>query len=376
MKSHTRRSWLKQVLVLSAATPLSASLATLPAFASNSASPYPTVQPRALVFPRDFGAHPAFRTEWWYLTGWLDSGPQPIGFQVTFFRSRTRHPDDNPSRFAPQQLMFAHAALALPNEGALRHSQTSARVGPAGVSFETADTALQLSGWTLKRTPDDRYDIFTPADDFTLVIEATPASAPVLRGESGYSLKGPSAELASYYYSRPQMTVQATLTLKDVASNRQPSPQNLSGTAWFDHEWSSSLLMDGAVGWDWIGINLFDGGSLMGFRIRDAAGQTLFSEWDWRDAQGQRTPAKANADWVPFGSWRSPRSLIVYPEGFTLETPDQQWQLKTLMADQEVDARASTGGFYYEGAVELLENGQAIGRGYLELTGYGEPLRL
>jgi predicted secreted hydrolase len=68
--------------------------------------------------------------------------------------------------------------------------------------------------------------------------------------------------------------------------------------------------------------------------------------------------------------------LIVYPEGFTLKTPDQAWQLKTLMADQEVDARASTGGFYYEGAVELLDNGQAIGRGYLELTGYGEPLRL
>jgi len=372
MESHTRRLWLKQALILSATQPWAA----VPAFASNSASPYPTVQPQALVFPRDFGAHPAFRTEWWYLTGWLNASPQPIGFQITFFRSRTRHPDDNPSRFAPQQLMFAHAALALPNEGKLRHSQTSARVGPAGVAFETADTALQLSGWTLKRTPDDRYDIFIPADDFTLTIEATPAGAPVLRGESGYSLKGPSAELASYYYSRPQMPVQATLTLKDPASENRSAPQNLSGTAWFDHEWSSSLLMDGAVGWDWIGINLFDGGSLMGFRIRDAAGQTLFSEWDWRDAQGHRISAKANADWVPFGSWRSPRSLIVYPEGFTLKTPDQQWQLKTLMADQEVDARASTGGFYYEGAVELLENGQAIGRGYLELTGYGEPLRL
>ena len=33
---------------------------------------YPDVQPgAALRFPRDHGSHPAFRTEWWYVTGWL-----------------------------------------------------------------------------------------------------------------------------------------------------------------------------------------------------------------------------------------------------------------------------------------------------------------
>ena len=33
---------------------------------------YPAVAPRPLVFPRDHGSHPEYRTEWWYLTGWLD----------------------------------------------------------------------------------------------------------------------------------------------------------------------------------------------------------------------------------------------------------------------------------------------------------------
>jgi predicted secreted hydrolase len=31
---------------------------------------------------------------------------------------------------------------------------------------------------------------------------------------------------------------------------------------------------------------------------------------------------------------------------------------------------------YWEGAVRAASGGQSVGRGYLELTGYGEPLRL
>ena len=33
---------------------------------------YAAVKPdRALEFPADHGSHPDFRTEWWYVTGWL-----------------------------------------------------------------------------------------------------------------------------------------------------------------------------------------------------------------------------------------------------------------------------------------------------------------
>ncbi|HRO61669.1 MAG TPA: lipocalin-like domain-containing protein, partial [Burkholderiaceae bacterium] len=63
-------------------------------------------------FPRDHAAHPEYRTEWWYITGWLRAGDgEPFGMQLTFFRSRTRHSRDNPSRFSPTQLLFAHAAI-------------------------------------------------------------------------------------------------------------------------------------------------------------------------------------------------------------------------------------------------------------------------
>jgi len=385
MQSTARRLWMKRFMWLAAIPPIHTLTSTLAesASASPSSTPsYPAVYPRQLSFPRDFGAHPDYRTEWWYMTGWLGQGAQAIGFQVTFFRSRTLHPEDNPSRFAPRQLMFAHAALAIPAEGKLRHAEVAGRAGPAGATYDIADTGLQLAGWHLHRTAEDHYKLSIPTNDFNLSLEATPPKEPVLRGDGGYSLKGPSPELASYYYSRPQLQVSAQINLKslkgDVSSNVRSTEQRLSltGSAWFDHEWSSSLLMTGAVGWDWIGINLLDGSSLMAFRIRDAADKTLFSEWDWRDAQGNILEKHQDVSWEPVGQWRSPRSLVTYPASFKLRVAGREWVLQPLMADQEVDARASTGGFYYEGAVEIKENGKILGRGYLELAGYGAPLAL
>jgi predicted secreted hydrolase len=48
----------------------------------------PVVGGHTLLFPRDYGAHPEYRTEWWYATGRLMTAQgKHIGFQVTFFRS-------------------------------------------------------------------------------------------------------------------------------------------------------------------------------------------------------------------------------------------------------------------------------------------------
>ena len=135
--------------------------------------------------------------------------------------------------------------------------------------------------------------------------------------------------------------------------------------------------MQSAVGWDWIGINLFDGGSLMAFRIRDAQGNTVWRHVDWRDSQSRVLhQSYGEPEWEPTQRWRSSRSLFEYPVGFRLRIGPRTYEIVPLMQDQEVDARASTGGFYWEGAVTLLDRGKAIGRGYLELTGYGEALAL
>ena len=114
----------------------------------------------------------------------------------------------------------------------------------------------------------------------------------------------------------------------------------------------------------------------MAFRMRNAAKETLFSEWDWRDSRGQVIEKQQDVGWQAVGQWRSPRSLLTYPAGFQLRVAGRTLTLMPLMSDQEVNAQASTGGFYYEGAVELTEDGKLLGRGYLELTGYGAPVAL
>src|SRR5262245_55999693 len=108
----------------------------------------PVVPGRVLEFPRDYGAHPGHRIEWWYVTGVLGGG---TGFQVTFFRVRNPDAEGNPSRFAPKQLLFAHAAIADPARGKLVHAQKSARLLEGLVEASVADTDLRIDDWTLAR---------------------------------------------------------------------------------------------------------------------------------------------------------------------------------------------------------------------------------
>ena len=72
----------------------------------------------------------------------------------------------------------------------------------------------------------------------------------------------------------------------------------------------------------------------------------------------------------------SPRTGIAYPVEWRLAAGPFALRLAPLMDDQESDSRLSTGAVYWEGAVEALGDGRRLGRGYLELTGYGEPLKL
>jgi len=349
----------RRVAALLALVAMAASAAS----AASAATFDPVLRGTMLAFPRDFGSHPGYRIEWWYLTGNLESDQGPLGFQVTFFRVRNPEAEGNPSRFSPAQLLFAHAALADPARGRLLHDQRSARAYDDLVFARLADTDVRIDDWSLTRQS-SVYRTRIAGEDFALDLEARPSEPVLLEGDRGFSRKGPLASQASYYYSEPQLRVTGTVRTGSGA-------WSVTGIAWLDHEWSSEYLAPEAVGWDWLGANLDDGSALMAFRMRGKDGSVVWSQATWRAKGG--APVSYGGDavrFIPRRSWKSPRTGIDYPVAMTVQVGERRWTLDPLMDDQELDARESTGTLYWEGAVRIAGEGASGGRGYLELTGY------
>jgi predicted secreted hydrolase len=333
--------------------------------------PYPVVRPGLrLSFPADHGAHPAFRTEWWYVTGWLKGEDgRDIGFQITFFRVNPHAAGDNPSRFAARQVIFAHAALSDSRVGRILHAERAARAGFGLAGAATGDADVRLNGWTFQRLADGRFTSRVGGRDLTLDLAFRPTQPPLPQGEDGYSRKGPKPEQASYYYSVPHLAVTGTVV-------RAGRTERLRGEAWLDREWSSDYLAGDAAGWDWTGLNLDDGSALMAFRIRSKGGGVLWAGGSYRRPDGRTTRlSPADVTFSPTATWRSARTGARYPVAQVLRVRltdgIRAFPLRPVFPDQEVDARAAGQPVYWEGAVRT--DG---GRGYLELTGYTTPLRM
>jgi predicted secreted hydrolase len=329
---------------------------------------------RPLVFPRDHGAHPEHRIEWWYVTGWLDdeSAAAALGFQVTFFRVRTPVDPANPSRFAAHQLLFAHAALAAPARASLLTDERTARTGFGFAQFSVADTDVLLERWRLVRLPDGVYRCDLPARGFQLHFTATPTQPVLAQGQAGFFPKSRANGFASHYYSQPQLAVHAQV-------QRDGRQRELRGTAWLDHEWSSTLLEPAAAGWDWAGMNLADGSALTALIVREERTARPLLEYASLRAAGDavaQTFGPGAVSLLALERWTSPRTRAAYPIAQRITVGARQFETRPMFADQELDTRVAGSTIYWEGASTLLEAGRPVGRGYLELTGYASPLRL
>ena len=334
------------------------------------AAEYPVVRAGGeLSFPLDEGSHPDYRTEWWYVTGWLRTADgSPLGFQVTFFRSRPTLEDANPSRFAARELVIAHAAISVPRER-LWHAERIDRsaFGLAGAAVGRTD--VHLRDWSLV-AGEGRYRAVVRGEDFALDLALERSAAVLVNGQRGYSQKGPDPASASSYYSVPQLVVRGTVT-------RDGRAVRVDGKAWLDHEWSSAYLDADSVGWDWLGLNFDDGGALMAFRIRDSAGGARWAGGTLRTAAGvTRVLAPPDVEFTAGRAWTSPRTAIRWPVEWRVRAGPLAFDLVPLMDDQESDTRRTTGAVYWEGAVTARTPAGVMGHGYLELTGYGERLRL
>ncbi|MFC7408461.1 lipocalin-like domain-containing protein [Hydrogenophaga atypica] len=330
---------------------------------------------RVLQFPRDHGAHPELRTEWWYLTGHAQTAAgREFGFQVTFFRTRVDGTQAMTSRLAARQLLFAHAAITDVQANKLWHDERIARWNgtPGGaVDASLLDTAVRLSGWSFQREANG-YTASITGDELRLDLRAQPTQALLLQGDQGLSRKGPEAVQASHYYTQPQLAVRGTLGLRGQAFE-------VTGRAWLDHEWSEALLHPEAVGWDWIGMNLNDGSALTAFQLRRADGSALWAGGSLRrpsDA-APRSFAHHEVRFEPVRWWTSAQTGARYPVEWRVASPAGEHTVRARLDAQELDARASTGNIYWEGLSRLLDaRGQQVGQGYLEMTGYAQRLRL
>ena len=322
-----------------------------------------------LQFPRDHGAHPEFRTEWWYITGSARASDREFGFQVTFFRSRIDATQGMSSKFAAKQLVFAHAALTDVNGKKLWHDQRIAREGFEVVEAAQGEARVRLRDWSLERKADG-YRARVIGADFSLYLLCAPTQPILLQGREGLSRKGPDAEQASYYYSEPQLAVSGAASLQGLRFD-------LAGKAWLDHEWSQELLHPEAVGWDWIGMNLDDGSALMAFRLRRQDGSTLWAGGSFRSQDSSLyTLSPGEVEFRPQRRWTSSLSGASYPVEWMVRTPTDVYTVKPVIDNQELDSRASTGAIYWEGLSTLYgSNGKRVGQGYLEMTGYAQRLR-
>jgi predicted secreted hydrolase len=374
--SHAR--WTARLFTLvqagcaAAAAGIMAVAALAPSYSAAAPAYAPVVENHPLTFPADFGSHPQFRTEWWYVTGWLTTEHgESLGFQITFFRTKPDIDENNPSSFTPRQILIAHCAISDPKRGRLWQDQRVRRAGLDLAEAATGDTDVWIDDWKLERNASAAaYTAKIHAEDFSFDLTLSETQAVLLNGDSGVSRKGPAPTVASYYYSLPHLQVSGSIA-------RENHADRVTGESWFDHEWSSEYLDATAVGWDWIGINLQDGAALMAFRIRGSQGEQRWAGGTLRGSDGNvQILQPADIAFRAGRSWVSPRTGIIYPVQWHIRAGGREFDLEPLLDDQENDTRLSTGAIYWEGAVRAYEQRRPVGRGYLELTGYGAPLRL
>ena len=325
-------------------------------------------------FPRDHGAHPEYRTEWWYFTGNLqDDAGKRYGYQLTFFRQGLRleaRLPENP--WSVRDVYLAHFAVTDAASGTFRFSERTSRAGPglAGARAETLDA--WLLDWSA-RMEQGQVLLKARTPDIELSLRLTPRKPIVLHGRDGLSAKGPKPGQASYYASFTDLETRGTL-------RTSPGGEGIpvTGTSWFDQEFGSNQLSVEQAGWDWLSLHLTDGRDLMVYRIRRADGSlepassgTLVES----DGRSRNLPL-ADLRLEVLDHWKSPHTQARYPSRWRLSVPSAgiELALEPWVADQELVTEASTGVTYWEGAVG--GKGRSGGRdvtceGYVELTGYG-----
>ena len=336
-------------------------------------------------FPRDHWAHDGYRTEWWYVTGHLAADGERdarFGYQFTFFRIGVLTEAPNlDSGWATSHLLMGHAAVTDLESGRHVFSEVLYREIPLLASFGRYPAARIASSlgpagtetpWTLDWNGEAfDFEAHDTRAGFGFKLETRPTKPPVFQGANGFSRKGEGEGAASQYYSFTRLDTEGELELDGKR-------YAVTGESWMDKEFSSSQLEDRQVGWDWFSLQLDDGRELMLYLMRRADGSVDYASATLVSASGNATYLPKDAFEVnPVARWTSPETGAVYPSEWNVTLRSgETFVLRALLEDQENRSRLPGGVYYWEGMVSVTgPDGEPLGRGFVELTGYGDGNR-
>lgn len=332
--------------------------------------------PGAVEFPRDLGSHDAYQTEWWYYTGNLQAQDgRDFGYQFTIFRRALQPVNeaavvDDPSGWRSNQLYLAHFTVSDIAGNEFYASERFSRGGAGLAGAQAQPYRVWLEDWSASEIEPGKVRIQAATDEVALDLNLSETMPPVLHGDGGLSQKGPEPGNASYYYSVVQQDTSGEVTIGDETFS-------VEGLSWKDHEYSTSALSPGSIGWDWFSLQFDNGAALMLFQIRrDDGSIEPYSSGSFISSDGV-VQTLSNEEWQleVLDTWSSPTSGAEYPARWRLQVPsiDLELEGRPLMADQELNVST----IYWEGATEFsgtLAGDPINARGYVEMTGYaGTP---
>ena len=343
------------------------------ALAQSDATPPQTwkkaLPPYSFDFTRDHASHPDYRIEWWYYTGNLvASDGHRFGYQLTFFRVGVDFAPVNPSRWAVRDLYTAHFAVSDLDRDQFRHAEKLSRAGIGWAGAETKSYRVWNEDWEARQDDSGHHRLKAIEAGMAVDLDLAPGKRPIPQGENGVSQKGEAAGNASHYYSLTRMPTRGVI---EIEGKRY----EVSGTSWMDHEFGTSFLEPGQIGWDWMSIQLDDGTDLMLYQFRRTDGaRDRHSNGTLVDINGESRRLSAEQfTLTPVDYWTSPTSGARYPIAWRIEIPDKAISMtaRAAIRNQELETNESTRVTYWEGATVLEgTDGRPLGRGYLEMTGY------
>ncbi len=333
------------------------------------------VKPWLFSFPRDYGSHPAFATEWWYLSGNVNTSTgAEWGYQFAVFRHR---PALKMGRFitlkAPVDGFVSHLVITWCDQEAFRFTEHYGSHFMGTARAKSGELDVRIQGWSL-RADGEGMRLRAQEPLCGVDLDLRPQKAPVLNGHKGFALKASSPEGVSHHYSITSIDTRGTITWDGKL-------REVRGKSWLDREFGSLIFPSIVQGWDWFSLRFDNGFELMIVMVRSKETDSLTAAYGTLIGPDGVSESLGEKDFRTrsLGSWKSPISGARYPMGWQINLPTRrfEFEVQPIIEDHEINSVPFWRIDYWEGPVRAngkMKDETVAGRGYVELTGYAQPI--